>query len=348
MYTRVVSVKEIISYTLFCSLTLLIITGCERYLSDPDLYSDLRIIPSVNYEGTKAAVSNANITACQIGIHVTNADGSALYNNKTEYNNILLKNTGSWVMDNGSGTELRVILYASNASIYAYYPYPGTISGIGPLCNLSMDVPVENSFALMTDYLWASQSTTIPTGGNPINANNPSVTLNLNHAMSQFAFVFYKEGYVGSGILNRITIVDNSTPANLKVNKSGTNDLKMRLSDGLITGGATSSFTSVININSTITLDTDPGTEPTVLNNYINGYIFLTPVNIPDRTKLEAVIRIDGVDYVISIPGTGAINLLPGTKYIFKGKLMPRGILAIESVSVTNWSEGGEVMVDSD
>jgi len=329
-------------------MLLVSVTGCDRSLQTPEFYSDLHIEPSVSNEGTKAAVTNANIASCQIGVHVTNTDGSALYNNKTEYNNILLKNTGTWVMDNGSGIELRVILYAANARIYAYYPYPGTITGVGPLCNLSMNVPVENSFDSMTDYLWASQSTTIPTGGNPINANNPTVTLNLNHAMSQFAFVFYKDGYVGSGILNRITITDNSSPANLKVNKTGTNDLKMRLSDGLITGGSNSLYTSVININSTITLDTDPGTEPTVLNNYINGYIFLIPVNISDRTKLEAVIRIDGVDYVISIPGTGAFNLLPGTKYIFKGKLMPRGVLTIESVSVTNWSEGGEVVVDSD
>ncbi|MHC1780895.1 MAG: fimbrillin family protein [Bacteroidales bacterium] len=337
-----------IRYLIIWLVALVVVSGCDNSLSLPDIFSDLHIEPSIINEGTKVAVTNANIAACQIGVHVTNSDGSALYNNKTEYNNILLKNTGSWIFDNGSGTELRVILYAANAKVYAYYPYPGSISGIGPLCNLSMDVPIENSFASMADYLWASQSTTIPTGGNPINANNPTVTLNLNHAMSQFAFVFYKEGYVGSAILNRITIIDNSSPANLKVNKSGTNDLKMRLSDGLITGGETSFFTNVININSTITLETDPGTEPTVLNNYINGYIFLIPVNIPDRNKLEAVIRIDGVDYTISIPGTGAINLLPGTKYIFKGKLMPRGILAIESVSVTNWSEGGEVMVDSD
>ncbi len=326
----------------------IIVFACKKNLDNPFPESVLTINPSVNSENSKASVTNLNISSCQIGVQVTNSIGDALYEGKSLYNNLLLKYQSLWFFDNGSGGESRVILYANNARIFAYYPYSININGIGNSATINLNIPAQNTMSQMSDYLWASQSTTLPSGGNPINANNPSVTLNMNHALSQIAFVFFKEGYIGTALLEQITINDYSVTPNIRINNSGTNDLKMSVSDGLISGGETSSNISVTSINNIITLTADPGTELSVLNNYINGYIFIIPANIPDVSKIEAVIRIDGADYIIALPGTGVLNLLPGKKYIYKGRLMPRGILAVDNVFVTNWSEGGEIDVDSD
>ncbi len=331
-------------------LLLIFICACKK---DPALTtngSPLKINPSVLNESTKAAVNNSNITSCSIGVQVTNAAGTAFYENKSTYNNLLLRYSSSWFFDNGAGDVFRVILFAGNAALYAYYPYnssPTSITGIGASAYISMNVPSTNTIGGLIDYIWAAQTTTTPSGGNPINANNPVVTLNLQHALSQIAFVIYKEGYAGSGVIESIQLVDNSTSAGFRINKSGTNDLRMKLSDGSVSGGEFTSAITVNGINSTITLTSDPGTNPSTLSSLVNGYLFVVPFTITDMTKLQSIIRIDGDDYYISLPGSGSFNFTAGNKYIFKGKLLPRGMLTIESVTVNNWNEGGEIVIDS-
>jgi hypothetical protein len=322
--------KKII-YLIFVLLFL----SCNKEHDENGKLVPMNIFPSISAKATKTLVDESNIISQQIGIQVTNSVGSEFYDAQASYNNILLSNTGLWTLDS------TVYLSNSSAKIFAYSPYSlaaGDLTGVGSsetpvtrLLNIPASLPMENQI----DYLWAAQEKTTFDGSTNINNSSANVTLKMNHSLAQIAFVIYKENYKGNGIISRIKIKDNSISPGLRMNKNGENDLRMRLLDGAITGGQTSSELSVTEIYKTISLTTDPGIDPEILSNYISGYLLVVPTSIAEQTNMQFIFTIDGDDYSVSL-GEGILNWQQGNQYIYKVKLAANKLI-ITGLSVTSW-----------
>lgn len=299
----------------------------------------LNINPTTLLPG-KAIVDGETVVGKQIGIQVTNSDGSSVFQTGCE-NLLLSNNLGVW--------GLNKIVYVSSSSIklYAYYPYSATagdFTGTGATSSRLLNVPAAQAMINQTDYLWAAQDKTTPAGSTNINNINPSVTLKLNHSLAQIAFVVWKESYTGAGVISQIEIKDNSTTLNLKINKAVTNDLKMKLADGTITGGQTSPTIAISGVGSTISLTSDPGADTETLKNSVNAYLLLVPTTIADKTKVQFTFTIDGNTFPATLEGTGSVSWQQGNQYIYKIKVY-RNTLSIASVSVTPWSTNSSVTI---
>jgi len=333
--------KKIFFFTSFLVLT----ASCTK---NPDIAEKvpLDITPSISITETKALVNTDNIQSMQIGVHISNAAGDALYDNQTGNNNILLSHAGTW------GLASSVYLSSSLAKIFAYYPYSSTASdltGTGATVARLLNIPATQVMANQVDYLWAAQDKTDPAGSTKINNENNIVTLKLNHSLAQVAFVVWKENFSGAGVISEIEIKDNTgAGSNLKINKTGTNDLKMALADGAISGGEASPTLSVTGINSTISLtaDPDPTNTPATLNSNINAHILVVPTSITDKTNIQFTFTIDSKNYPVTLSGATPLSFIKGSQYIYKVKLSGTA-LTITGVTVAEWARnyGGSVII---
>lgn len=329
---------------LFIATLLASVAGCMKDTNvNPEEKVPLSLTPSISIGATKALIDNANIQSQQIGIHVSNAAGDALYDNQAGNNNISLSYGTSWNLGN------TVYLSASKAKIFAYSPYSATtgdLTGTGATTERLLDIPASQIMDNQTDYLWAAQDKTTPVGSTDISNENASVELKLSHSLAQVAFVVWKDNFFGEGVISQITITDNTTTPNLKINKAGSNDLKMKLADGTITGGEASSTITVTNIGNTINLTTDPGDKPDDLKTKVNAYILLVPTVIADKTKIQFTFKIDSKDYIVSLAGATPISFAQGNQYIYSVKLSGTA-LSITGVTVTEWNRnyGGPIII---
>lgn len=298
----------------------------------------LRITPGTDIP-VKSIVSNSNVSEKEIGIQITNYTGTSLYEESVSLENIKLVRPDSdepWIFKDQSDQPLEIKVYNDNAKIYAYYPYtPDLVTGIGSSAKMDIDIPATQAYEQVSDYLWSCQDKTLPEGGYAINALNSKVYLRLNHALSMVAFVFYKSGYTGDGIITSMEMRSKSATNIFNVNKAGTNDLKMSLSNGGISGGSMVPALSMTDINASVILETLLETTPTYLFTNKTFYMFLAPVNIAQREDIEFVFKIDGVDYTSSLPGTDALYLTPGNASIFTVKLSPN---SLKITGVADWN----------
>jgi len=302
----------------------------------------LSVVPSIGlYADTKAFVDEDNIGLYPIGIQVTNFSGTSLYNPGTK--NITLSKSNIWEL------SIPVCLSFSKAKIYGYYPYSAIehdFTGTGETAQRLLDIPVNRVMTEQIDYLYAAQDKNILPGGNDIDNKNPKVTLAMNHALARIAFVLYKDNYAGTGVLTQIEIKDNTVPFNLKVNKTGTNDLRMQLSDGTILHGEASAILTISSVGSLITETNDPGTDAAILKTKINGYALVVPATFPDKTKLQFTFLIDDKPYNVALREAEVLSWIKGSQYIYIVKLSGTGITNI-SVIVTDWTSGygGEIIL---
>lgn len=325
-------------YRVFYISYFFLLLSCQRDESGTQLCS-MSITPSLStIILTKNLINGDNIQSKHIGIHITDTAGNALYCNQADYNNILLSYNDSWVM------SYTVYLSPSPAKVFAYYPYSDIaddLSGTGLTATRLLNIPATQIMTNQVDYLWTAQDKTISEGNSNINNINANVAIKMNHSLAQVAFVIYKEGYTGYGALTQIQIKDNSPTPCLKIKKNITNDLRMRLADGVVVGGETSSTLIITGITNTIDLVSDPGTSKDSLNGLKNGYMLIAPVLIADQTNVQFIFTIDGTDYSASL-GSGTLNWQQGNLYIYKGKLTKSKLL-ITGVTVTPWSSNSDI-----
>ncbi|MHC1780891.1 MAG: fimbrillin family protein [Bacteroidales bacterium] len=301
-------------------------------------HTHLLELTPVTGTSTKTLVDGNNISEKLLGMQICNSAGSALYSNNSDYNNLRLSNNGSrWLVDDGSGVEEEIELTTQEAKIYAYYPYnqtSGELTGTGENLTLKISIPSEMTQNQMTDYMWSSQGTTLPEGGSAISATNNSVQLKINHAMVLVAFVIYKDGYDGYGVLQRVQFRDKSVSPGLRVNKTVNNDLSMLVKDGTITGGTLTDKMILNDLSDTIKLTSDPGTDPATLFLSKNAYFLMAPASFSLKSNIELMFRINGVDFISTISGSDPIDFETGSMYVFKVKLFVNQAMI---TSVTQW-----------
>jgi hypothetical protein len=324
-------------------LSSLIITGCmknDRIIIER--FVPVSISPVMTLEETKALLDNTNITGERVRVQVAKGDGSVAYNIDGDSKITLTYSDPNWVL------STMVYLSSDNAKLYAYCPCPAdptTVeSGSYSSLKRSLNIPATVALSSQVDYLWAYQAKTVSEGANDINNANATVSLKLNHALTQVAFVIYRDNFTGVGSFTALKIKDNSVTPGLIINKSGENDLAVAMANGAITGGETTSEITVNTIGNTITENSDPGVDPAVLKTKVNGYALLAPVTIADITKVQFTFTIDSRDYSVSLTGGGGVTWSAGQQYIYKVKLSGTQMV-IESVTVTPWTSnyGGSV-----
>ncbi|MHC1690026.1 MAG: fimbrillin family protein [Bacteroidales bacterium] len=312
-----------------CLITISLINPCcskEKVA----LNSSLTITPVLSHP-TKALADDNSITSGEIGLQITTTDGD-IYSSGLE--NIKLVKNSSWAL------ETPVYLSSANARLFAYFPYTNNstiFKGIGNDANYLLNIPSSQKMDSQTDYLWGCQDKTTLPGGNEINNSNPSVNLKLNHALAQLSFVIYKENYNGPGNLSKIEVKDNSETPNLRINKSISNDLSMKLLNGTITGGETVSNINITDISKTISLTSNPGVDIDFLKNQVLAYALLVPTAILSKTDIQMNFTIDNKVYPVSLSGAGEQVWSQGNQYIYVVKLLGREMI-LQSVTVTPWS----------
>lgn len=318
-------------------ISLCIVVSCSKQERIIREYHFLKLTP-VTGTSTKSLVDGSNIAEKLLGMQICNSAGTALYSNNSVYNNLRLSNNGSrWLVDNGSGVEEEIELTTQEAKIYAYYPYnqtSGELTGTGENLSLKISILSEMTQNQMTDYMWSAQGTTLPEGGSAISAYNNSVQLKINHAMVLVAFVIYKDGYDGYGVLQRVQFRDKSVSPELRVNKDVNNDLSMKVKDGTITGGTLTDRIILKDLSDTIDLTGDPGTDPVSLFQSKNAYFLMAPASFSQKSNIELMFRINGVDFVSNLSGSDPIDFEAGSMYVFKVKLSVNQAMI---TSVTEW-----------
>lgn len=255
-------------------------------------------------------------------------------------------------MTNGTPWTMGTQVYLSSnpAKIYAYCPYSASnFSGTGTSAALLLNIPATQTMSDQIDYLYAAQDKTTYGGTDNISNSKPSVTLTMNHALAQIAFVFYKDNFSGTGNLSAIAIADGTATSNLKINKSVTNDLSMGLATGAITGGEASPTISVTSVGKTIsrTADPDPTNTPATLKTLVDAWALVVPTTISDPSKITFKFTIDSKDYSVSLPSGSALTWAMGSQFIYKVKLSGTAA-SIQSVTVAPWtsSYNGEVVIE--
>jgi hypothetical protein len=327
---------------LLIAFILILFTGCRKneHIAD-DRYALLSIVPVVNTDEATIAHHQSYINLFKFGIQVTNSYGTELYFPYTK--NLLLSNSDKWVLSKP------VCLSVVQAKIYAYYPYTSSeesISGIGETAFVFINIPKEQAMASQTDYMYASQSTYLPNGNEPIYYANPNVTLELSHALSLISFVIFKEDFSGPGELSNIEISDKSNLSGLTINGSGGEKLSMRLANGNIINGSTSSKISVNSVQNSITETVDPGVDEAQLKTMVNGYMYVVPALFLDRSNVQFALTIDNKVYTITHTGEGELRWIKGYQYIYKLRLTATA-LTIVGIIITDWdvNYSGEIIL---
>lgn len=330
------------SRLLLVAFTLIIVAGCRKdeYITD-DRYALLSITPVINKDEATIAHQESYIDRLKVGIQVTNLSGTELYFPYTK--NLLLSNNNKWVLSKP------VCLSIINAKIFAYCPYTEfeeNISGTGETAIVYLNIPKEQVMASQTDYMYASQSTYLPSGEGQIFYANPDVTLELNHAFSLISFVIFKEDFSGAGILSNIEISDKSNSPGLTINAPGGGQLAMRLANGEIIDGDPSADISVNSVENSIIETIDPGVDEMQLKTMVNGYMYVVPSTFANRNNVQFSLTIDGKVYTISHPGEGELTWIKGYQYIYKLRLTATA-LTIVDIIITDWDVNyvGEVLI---
>jgi|GEM_PF-778329 len=295
------------NYFFIWILVVVTICGCTKNQSpnSDDLRTPLKIVNIADRPSTKSLVDGNEVLSQEIGFQLANEAGTTLYDNqagnshyKLKYDNTITEK--KWKFYNGVGVISTVYLSASKAKIYAYYPYSASdFSGTGKNSSLKLNIPIEQDIASQIDYLHAAQDKHTD-GGSAINNSNSSINLKMNHALSQIAFVIYKDGY--TSFLGHITDAklqynDGSGTKIFKTNSVAT-PLSMKLEDGSITGGSTSDYIKINSINKSIGLTSKPTdselANSVFLKNNTSLYFLTPPISNVNLSNLSLILTIDG------------------------------------------------------
>lgn len=140
----------------------------------------------------------------QIGLFVLDANGGKYKEAGSSWNNKATLNTG-WDLENN------IYLGRQPGTIRAYYPYSETV--VSPT-----QIPVESG--TQTDYLFSREIV--------VNAENPVVTLQMQHALSLVKFIIKKDNYTGTGNISGLSIQGinqegmlDITTGDITINKMG-------------------------------------------------------------------------------------------------------------------------------
>lgn len=233
-----------------------------------------------------------------------------------------------------AGTALKVsgdVTAASTIPISVYQGGSGTASDwvITAVANDDNTTATKNLIVSApgeVDYMWAVADPTTVDNGKGTDVKGSSAVLTMKHALSMVSFRVYNDGtYHLTGSLTKVVLKNKSGSSILS---SGTNPT-MKVSDGTVTTGAAvaATFTRTI---SGYTLANSAAAAKKLS-------ILVLPESTANKSTVQAVFTIDGTDYDVTLPTTGAA-WVSGENYLYTVKLSGKE-LSITSVTVTQWTD---------
>lgn len=291
--------------------------------------------------GTGPVMGAGLATGSEIGVFVFNAGTTNNYQGTTandDHKNLLwTKNSNSWSFEDN------YYLGNSEADIYAYFPYKQA--------NNTQIIPVTPGY---TDFLYGKSSNTVHLG-------NKGANIVLNHALAMVTFTFEKgTGYTGPAVLQSITLNNLPKSGTLDISTGVTTIQEPALPNFLqIKKYTGASYIEAGHIDAkpenswATSFNTNKITGTTVSGDNVKAGMFHAMV-LPELkasvNNHNATIVIDGVSHNISLKvGQKTPNSPQGTEsdweagknYTYNLKLSGNNQLTVDTVTVTQWQEGG-------
>ncbi len=224
----------------------------------------------------------------EIGIFVLNEMGGKYNDCSCTWNN------RATLLENVWKVEKNIYLNDKDGTMRAYYPYNVEV-------NQPSQITVES--ATQTDYLYSRPIT--------VNAENPVVTLQMQHALALVKLVIKKDGYLGEGDVSGVSLQG--------INTKGTLDIS--------TGEILISKTGNESYKGAFKLTDDPLTI---------GIIAL-PQTVTSTTVL---LMIDGERYGFKLP-EGEWSQGKETTYTLGINTVGKKLFELGSSSIDEWGAGG-------
>lgn len=224
----------------------------------------------------------------EIGIFVLDENGGKYNDCPCCWNNKVT------LLDNIWNVEKNIYLNSKSGTLRAYFPY---------------DVAVENpaqivvESATQTDYLYSRPIT--------VNAENPVVTLQMQHALALVKLVIKKDGYLGDGDVSGVSLQG--------INTEGTLDIST--GEILISKTGNESYKGAFQL-------TD---EPLIIG------IIALPQTVTSTTVL---LMIDGERYGFKLPD-GEWSQGKETTYTLGINTVGKKLFEIGSSTIDEWGAGG-------
>jgi hypothetical protein len=206
-----------------------------------------------------------------------------------------------------------VNLYAHNATVYAYYPYnSGNIN--------AAEIPVQSG---LTDYMYGTHTP----GQAPINKDNRTVNLTMNHALALVQFNIHKANYPWEGRLNAVRI--NNAPGKSVVYYSG----KLNIRTGQLTDLSGTDRNIQVNSAPLLIIPDDKSKDE---KDYMK--LLLIPTSqTSSRGEVIISFDIDGKEFSWEVPA--GTQWKQGIKYTYD-ILLNGNELRIGEVKIADWIDG--------
>ena len=224
-----------------------------------------------------------------------------------------LKLTG----DATSTSTIPISVYQGGAGTEATY----TITAIANDDNTSATKDVIASAPGEVDYMWSDGTVEADNGKGTVKKS--AVTLTMKHALAMVSFRVYMENYHLAGSLTKVVLQNKSG----SILSSGTAPT-MNVSNGTVNSGnaVAAIFTRIIS-GYTVAAFSAAARKLSIL---------VLPEATANKSTVQAVFTIDGTDYDVVLPSTGAA-WASGDNYLYTVKLSGKE-LSITSVTVTPWA----------
>lgn len=157
--------------------------------ADPG-YTALDVSIMMHETQSKGLVTGTSLPeGTEVGLSLYETDGN-IYDN-LPYSNVRFSSSGSGSSQTWN-PDTDVMLSASEAILYAYYPYASEITDVAA-------IPVTATSEVQTDYMYAS-----PVSG--LNNNSPKAAITMHHALSAIRLSMKRGTYTGTGEVTSISV----------------------------------------------------------------------------------------------------------------------------------------------
>ena len=154
----------------------------------------LNVKVALNNPGSRALITDDYFAdGTEIGIFMTETDGSAYDDQTTGYTNVSYSSTGTGASQTWTATDGAIMLSATNGKAIAYYPWNEDNDDMTA-------IPLET--ASQTDYMYSNSQT--------VNNEDTDAVFVMSHALTAVRVKIINDSYSGAGKVTQISITSTN------------------------------------------------------------------------------------------------------------------------------------------
>lgn len=380
------------------ALAVAAVTACSKNEPAPHVEGEKQQLNILTSVGTRAVVAGATLPqSSAIGVHVTQGSGSVTAYAGENYvvggenletgQNVRFDNAvnaSEWVSQTAGGQAARLMIGATEGTIYGYYPYTATVTNVGADATIPAGVLATGNITLTdaiaasknydaneVDYLYYKPAADRAKVSSATTATAP---LTMEHAMASVSFRMYVSSeapVVNNGDANYYlmgyTIKNKQSKTLFKV--PSTVNTSMKIADGTITTTASGGeIARTLNSTDGYALTRVAAADAT--DNEKNALVWFGNLTLPIDAIAHSTVNglevSDDIEIVFSIKkglsGTAENYVVPlvvdasngsdkwkaGKNYQYTVKVNAFLGLSIQQVTVAPWNDviGGDITID--